>query len=138
MSAIEQKGNGFQPPAKLAQSWVDQGVLLLNASLSLSRFSVEGHPHQLSGHLRLWRPLVVHLLRYYAGQSHGPVAFILMGDAAQEAARSSGLALPDGAADTNIVLTPHPASGNEFLSGTNPFIRSNQLLRSMDEPPIRW
>lgn len=143
LSAIEQKGNGFQPPANLAQSWVDQGVLLLNASLSLSRFSVEGHPHQTSGHLRLWRPLVAHLLRYYAGRVHGPVVFIFMGDAAQEAARAAGLTLPeeprtDGPADTSIVLTPHPASGNEFLSGINPFAHSNQLLRSMDEPPIRW
>lgn len=133
LEAIERQGPDFPAPAHLAQSWVEQGVLLLNASLTLSRFSVEGHPHQLLGHLPLWRPLMAHLMRYFTTETERQVVCILMGEAA---ARSVDQAIDK---DTGLVVaTPHPAAGNEFLSAINPFSRCNELLLATGAEPIQW
>ena len=135
LEAIERSGNGLASPGELAQSWVDQGVLLLNSSLTISRFSVSGDPHQTRGHLPLWRPFVSHLLGYFARRC----VFILMGDVACEAGARAGLVGNGGAHPlSRVVVTAHPASGDAFLSGPNPFEHSNQLLTSLGAPPILW
>ena len=140
LDAIKRAGERFPAPPTLAQTWVDQGVLLLNSSLTISRFSVQGDPHQVRGHLRLWRPVMTHLLRYFSRRRNDPqVVFILMGDAACEAGRLSGLMnTPRDCQPERVVATPHPAFGDAFLSGPNPFAQSNDLLRSLGEPPIFW
>ncbi|MCY3820227.1 MAG: uracil-DNA glycosylase [Gammaproteobacteria bacterium] len=139
LEAITALENGFPTPAELAQSWVDQGVLLLNASLTLTRFAVDGDPHQTCGHLPLWRPLMAHLLRYFANRSGQPVVFLLFGHAAQSVANASGIV--DGTSvhrHPAIVVSPHPAEGNRFLEGSNPFVSCNSKLLAMDAAPIHW
>ena len=139
LEAVAAPGNGFPKPAQLAQTWVDQGVLLLNASLTLTRFAVKGDPHQSSGHLPLWRPLIGHLLRYFANRDSRPVAFMLFGDAAQHTAAASGIA-ERGAMRSHpaIVASPHPAEGNAFLKAPNPFALCNDKLKAMGAEPIHW
>ena len=57
-SEIETGDFAMDAPGKIADRWVGQGALLLNSALTLSRFSVEGDPHQVRGHLPLWRPFI--------------------------------------------------------------------------------
>ena len=139
IEAIQVAGTGFQRPQQLAQHWVDQGVLLLNASLTLSRFAVAGDPHQTNGHLPLWRPLMAHLIRHFAKRGDQPVTFMLFGEAARQAAAASGV-VECGEIDRHplFVASPHPAAGNDFLRGPNPFIRCNEKLRALRARPIHW
>ena len=140
LEAIATPSNGFPKPAYLAQSWVDQGVLLLNSSLTLSRFSVEGDPHQTRGHIPLWRPLIGHLLRYFGSErARQPVVFLLFGVAAKKAAIASGIF--DESTIRNhpaIVASPHPAEGNTYLQQANPFELCNRKLTAMGAAPINW
>ena len=139
LAAIEAPGNDFPAPGELAQSWVDQGVLLLNASLTISRFAIDGDPHQTNGHLALWRPVIGHLLRYFAHRPGQPVVFLLFGRAAQYAATASGV-VQGGSMNGHpaIVAAPHPAEGNDFLKGSNPFVQCNRKLEAMNAEPILW
>ena len=139
LAAIDAPGNGFPAPADLAQTWVNQGVLLLNASLTLSRFDVDGDPHQTSGHLPLWRPLIERILRYFCDPARQSVVFVLFGDAAQRAATASGI-VGGGSmfGHSSIVASPHPAVGNDFLRSSNPFELCNDKLLAMDAEPISW
>ena len=139
IEAIQAAGDGFPAPRQLAQHWVEQGVLLLNASLSLSRFAVAGDPHQIHGHLPLWRPLVAHLIRHFAMRARRPAVVLLFGEAARRAAAASGVVEP-GEIDAHplFVAAPHPAAGNDFLRCRNPFIRCNEQLQALPAPPIHW
>ena len=56
LAAIEAGAVDLEAPEALAERWVASGALLLNSSLTLSRFRREGDPHQVKGHLPLWRP----------------------------------------------------------------------------------
>ena len=139
MHAICDPESNFPAPDQLVQGWVKQGVLMLNASLTLSRFSVEGDPHQVRGHLPLWRPLIARLLNYFFNRASQPVVIILFGDAALEAALAGGI-VSDAELDTHpaIISLPHPAAGNEFLRHPNPFELCNERLVARNAEPIDW
>jgi len=138
---IETAQPRFPAPTELTDHWVDQGVLPLNASLTLTRFSVEGHPHQTQGHIPLWRPLMVRLMQHFA-ECGRPVCFLLFGTAAQDAAIASGIShLRCRRADNahpGVVCAPHPAAGDAFLAEQNPFSRCNRALVAQGGEPIDW
>lgn len=139
LAAIRDPASGFPSPAGLIQHWVEQGILLLNASLTISRFLVQGDPHQLRGHLPLWRPFMAQLIRYFYTRPSQPVMFLLFGGAAREAAVASGIA--SGARiDTHpsVIAMPHPAAGDEFLRLPNPFVLCNKKLLAKGAEPIQW
>jgi len=111
-----------------------QGVLLLNASLTLSRFRRDIDPHQARGHLPLWRPLMLAVLRHVA-RSEAPIAFLGFGDAAQALFDEAGL----DAMGRHIVLNrPHPAFADDYLAHPNPFTAANAHLAGAGVPPIDW
>lgn len=111
-----------------------EGVLLLNASLTLSRFRRDIDPHQARGHLPLWRPLMLAVLRHVA-RSDAPIVFLGFGDAAQALFEEAGLA----AIGRHIVLNrPHPAFADAYLAHPNPFAAANAHLAGAGEPPIDW
>jgi uracil-DNA glycosylase len=139
---IESGKLALEPAAEIADRWVRQGVLLLNSSLTISRFAVEGDPHQLRGHLPLWRPFIVSVLRHLAERGI-PVVFIGFGDQAAEALRCAGISGPsDGAvADQDkvgLILREHPAKGDRVLTQENPFTLGNRLLAEMGASPVSW
>ena len=136
LAAIEEGAVDLEPPDALADRWVASGVLLLNASLTLSRFQRAGDPHQVRGHLPLWRPLMVRVLEFLA-QRDAPVVFIGFGDAAGETLRAAGLDGAD-AGDERIVLHPHPAEAEAFLALENPLSLCNRRLRAMGAAPVGW
>jgi uracil-DNA glycosylase len=139
LAAITSPENQFESPTDLAQRWVSQGVLLLNSSLTISRFAVQGDPHQLAGHLPLWRPFIVQLLRYLIHDRPMPAVVCLFGDVAKAAYKNAVEQLPDPSiASSSTVVTEHPAAGDKFLGNTNPLTQCNSILVARGEEPIDW
>jgi len=130
-------------PSEIADRWVAEGVLLLNAALTLSRFQVAGDPHQVRGHLPLWRPLIMAVIRELIARAGRPVVFIGFGDPAADILRACGLIganaeQHEGAGRTACMLREHPARGDAVLAKPNPFIECNRLLVRMGARPIAW
>lgn len=137
LTAIEGGAVDLETPAALADRWVASGVLLLNTSLTLTRFRPEGDPHQLRGHLPLWRPLIVGILEHLA-KPDTPTVFIGLGDAAAQALEAAGLRGVDGDAGGRVILRAHPAAADEVLARENPFALCNRRLRAIGAAPVDW
>lgn len=136
LAAIESGTVGLDTPDQLARRWIDHGVLLLNTSLTLSRFAVGVDPHQSRGHLPLWRPLIVHVLSYLRDRGT-PIAFLGFGDAAAETLRLAGIDA-SCAAPAVCVLRQHPAFAEQVLGRDNPFVLCNSHLAAMGAAPVAW
>ena len=136
LAAIEQGAVDLETPEALADRWVASGVLLLNSSLTLTRFRREGDPHQVQGHLPLWRPLMIRVLTHLAERGT-PVVILGFGDAAAETLRATGLHGSD-AGDERVILRPHPAAAQEVRAQENPFSLCNRRLRAMGAAPVNW
>jgi len=131
-AAIEAGSIDLEPANAIADRWVDSGALLLNASLTLSRFQVSIDPHQSRGHLPLWQPLMIGVLRHLAGTGQ-PIVFLGFGEAAAQTLRLAGIEEGE-----NCILREHPARGDAVLSLPNPFILGNERLRALGAAPIDW
>lgn len=107
--------------------WARQGVLLLNAVLTVP----VGRP---GGHRGWgWEALVAEVLAAVAAR--GPCAFLLWGGPAQRLAR------PHLADPRHLVVeTPHPSplSAHRGFLGSRPFGRLDAWLAARGEPPIDW
>jgi uracil-DNA glycosylase len=126
----------IEPAAEIMDPWVRQGVLLLNSSFTLSRFKVEGDPHQTAGHLPLWRPVVAAVLRHLAA-SGTPTAFMGFGTQAADALGDAGIA--EGIhGPVACILREHPARAEAVLALENPFVACNEALAALGAAPIRW
>jgi len=126
----------IEPAGRIADRWVGQGVLLINSALTISRFKVEGDPHQLRGHLPLWRPFIVGVLKHLAERS-APIVFVGFGGQAADALRAAGIV--EGAEGTiGCILREHPARGDAMLALDNPFLLANRMLSAMGAEPISW
>lgn len=137
----------LQPPGKLFDHWQKQGVLFLNAGLTLSRFKKGGSDHQLRGHIPLWRPVVQGILRVIATRSSGHVVFLLWGKVARDFFDESGIeqaAKDAGTWQTRVrtVTQAHPAAANDdgplFFREPNTFLDANRALREMGGERIEW
>jgi len=135
LADIESGAIGLESPSELADRWVADGVLLLNSSLTLSRFKVEVDAHQSRGHLPLWRPLIQKVLTHLAGLKR-PIVFIGFGDAAIDNLRLAGVAEPE--TPLAAVLREHPARADAVLAVENPFLACNRHLEAMGVKPIAW
>jgi uracil-DNA glycosylase len=138
---IEAKTFAIEPASTIADRWVSEGVLLLNSALTLTRFAVAGDPHQIRGHLPLWRPLLVATIRYLVARG-APLIIIGFGRQAADTLTESGVAV-SLAGETQsgpvvCILREHPARGNEVLALPNPFVIANRRLAAMKESPVSW
>jgi uracil-DNA glycosylase len=128
--------SGFENTDAVADRWVNEGVLLLNASLTLSRFKVDIDPHQSHGHLPFWQPLMLGVIRMLLARNL-PVVFIGFGDAAARILRKAGL--EEGhVGQVGCILRDHPAFAEAVLTRPNPFILCNSYLETMGARPIAW
>ena len=136
LADIESGRVQLEAPSALSDRWVGSGVLLLNSALTLSRFDPEVGPHQARGHLPLWRPVLLAVLRHLASRRR-PLVCIGFGDTA---ASILGEAIPEdgSAAAPCTILRPHPAAADELLELENPFALCNRHLESMGGPPVDW
>ena len=105
--------------------WVDQGVLLLNTSLTVREGDAGSH------RLWPWKNVTGAALRALA-ERDGPLVAVLWGREAQWAAPLlNGVAIVQSA-------HPSPLSARRGFFGSRPFSRVNDLLVSQGGDPIDW
>lgn len=118
---------GFVPDNGCLVPWARQGVLLLNAVLTVRDSSPNSH--QKLGWER-FTDRVIELL----SQRSEPIIFLLWGNNAKKK-----LEFID--TKKHIVLQaahPSPLSAHNGFFGCNHFSKTNQLLKSMGKQPINW
>lgn len=108
-------------------SWAQQGVLLLNTTLTV----VEGQPgsHSSIG----WESLSTDIIRYLS-EFHEGIVYILWGKHAQR----KGMYIDPY---KNLILeAPHPSplSAYRGFFGSRPFSRANKYLEEVGKTPIEW
>ena len=143
IAAIESGAIDLPAPDGLLDHWGRQGVLALNAAFTLSRFQIAGDPHQVRGHLPLWRPVVRRILRHLADREGRPVVFLIWGEPAAEVLATAEIEPEARTAGrwgrtVDSVAKPHPADGAGFLAPPNTFEACNAKLTAMGATPIRW
>jgi uracil-DNA glycosylase len=127
---------GFEPPDAIADRWVGEGVLLLNASLTLSRFAVSIDPHQARGHLPFWQPLMLRLLEVLRDRQK-PLSVICFGSAAAETIGQAGMVEGENG-HVHVVLREHPAFADAVLGKPNPFLLTNAFLEARGAGSVAW
>jgi uracil-DNA glycosylase len=107
--------------------WAQQGVLLLNSSLSVA----DGQP---GAHLDWgWQKFTDHLIQKLE-EAHPNIVFILWGKFAQHKKNLIPI-------DTHAVIEsahPSPFSAHRGFFGSKPFSKCNELLESFSRSPIQW
>lgn len=113
--------NGYLAP------WAKQGVLLLNAVLTVRAHQANSHKNQ--GWERFTDAIITAL-----GQREQPLVFLLWGSYAQKK-----LPLIDTTRHT-VIQSPHPSplSAQRGFFGSRPFSRTNQALMTFGVDPIDW
>ncbi|MCX2486486.1 uracil-DNA glycosylase [Pedobacter sp. MR2016-24] len=125
---LETDIEGFKTPAhgNLTQ-WADEGVLLLNASLTVRAH--EPGSHQGKG----WEAFTDQAISQLSGQKEGLV-FLLWGKFAQNKS-----ALIDETRHTVIKSAhPSPFSAYNGFFGSKPFSKTNAILIAKGKKPINW
>jgi uracil-DNA glycosylase len=107
--------------------WAEQGVLLLNASLTV-RAGTPGS-HQKRG----WEMFTDMVIKTLSDKKEG-IVFILWGAFAQAKAE-----LIDESKHY-IIKSPHPSpfSADRGFFGSKPFSKANEILKKQGEKPIDW
>ncbi|ANJ67552.1 uracil-DNA glycosylase [Halothiobacillus diazotrophicus] len=111
--------------------WADQGVLLLNAVLTVPARQPAGHQNQG------WELITDAAISALAAREK-PVVFVLWGAAAQ---RKAALIAPHNHNQRHLIIqSPHPSplSAYRGFFGSRPFSRINDFLQQHGEPPIDW
>lgn len=123
---------GFKPPEHGSLvSWAEQGVLLLNATLTVRA----GKP--LSHHKKGWERFTDALICALA-ERKDPIVFILWGKSAIDKFKhAAGNHL---SASHLILQGPHPSplSAYQGFFGSKPFSRTNAFLKAHGKRPIDW
>jgi len=113
------------PPREILFKWIDQGVMFLNASLTLG---TGGCPTYLEDHSVLWEEPMYHILTSIANMTD-PI-FVLIGKDAWKFDISS-----------RTIKVSHPVARKETLipwNGSSVFSRISQLMVENNDMPIRW
>lgn len=108
--------------------WAEQGVLLLNTSLTVR----EGEP---ASHTHLpWKKVCQHLVQHVLNQKN-PLVLIQWGRHAQEFCKE--LVFEN---NQHQILSPHPSpfSANRGFFGSKPFSLTNKLLLSEHITEVNW
>ena len=109
------------------KKWTEEGVLLLNAVLTVR--AGQAASHRGMG----WEQFTDHVIELLNAR-HDPVVFILWGAFAQ-----SKIPMITNPAHC-IIKSPHPSplSANRGFFGSRPFSRTNAFLESVGKTPIDW
>lgn len=107
--------------------WAEQGVLLLNAVLTVRSGAAASHQG------RGWEHFTDAIITQISEQREG-VVFLLWGNYA--IAKKSLI----DASRHHIITSPHPSpfSANRGFFGSRPFSRANAHLESVSKTPIIW
>jgi uracil-DNA glycosylase len=119
------------PPHGCLLSWAHQGVLLLNATLSVRSSSPKSHYGQG------WEVFTDHVISEIA-QLDRPIVFMLWGKSAQEKCLH---ALGPSLSKKHLVLQtthPSPFSARSGFLGCRHFSKANDFLEKSGVAPIDW
>ena len=107
--------------------WAEQGVLLLNASLTVRAASPGSHQK------RGWETFTDTVIKKVSDEKEG-IVFILWGSFAQAKAE-----LIDQTKH-HIIKSPHPSpfSADRGFFGSKPFSKTNEILVKEGKKPIAW
>jgi uracil-DNA glycosylase len=115
------------PPHGNLEAWARQGVLLLNATLTVRGGSAASHQK------RGWETFTDQVIRVVNDKTD-PVVFILWGASARRKRE-----LIDTDRHTIIESAhPSPLSAHNGFLGSRPFSRTNSALESMGREPVDW
>ena len=109
------------------EPWARQGVLLLNAVLTVQAH--RANSHQGKG-WEIFTDKIISLLN----QREKPMVFILWGSPARR--KKAMITNPKHC----IIESPHPSplSAYRGFFGSHPFSRANEFLKSVGQEPINW
>ncbi len=115
------------PASGNLERWADQGVLLLNATLTV-------RAHQAASHQKHgWETFTDAVIRKVAeGREH--VVFILWGAYAQKKA----ILIPPGKHLVLKAVHPSPLAAHNGFFGSRPFSQTNAYLEAHGAAPINW
>lgn len=123
-----QRDVGFVPPVHgFLQAWAEQGVLLLNAVLTVERFKPASH--QGKG----WERFTDRVVSLLNERKEGLV-FLLWGSYAQKKGQFISR-------QRHLVLEsahPSPLSAHRGFLGNGHFSKTNHWLQQHGQPPIEW
>lgn len=109
-------------------NWAKQGVLLLNATLTVRRQAPLSHRN------KGWERFTDQVIRKLA-EIQMPIVFILWGKSAQD--KCKRIEIPE----RHLVLkAPHPSplSAHQGFFGSKPFSKTNAFLAAHGLKPIQW
>ncbi len=119
---------GFRiPKSGYLARWAEQGVLMLNAVLTVRAHTPNSHKN------KGWETFTDAILRKVA-EKQERVVFVLWGGYAQKKAK-----LVDGS--RHVILSsahPSPLSARNGFFGSKPFSAINEALQQVGKPPIDW
>ena len=117
----------YIPDNGYLKKWADQGVLLLNTSLTVR--AGEPNSHEKLG----WEILTDRIIKLLNDREK-PIVFILWGRNAQS--KEPFITNPKHL----IIKSPHPSpfSASRGFFGSKPFSRTNGFLKSVGQEPIDW
>ena len=116
-----------RPTHGLLEPWAEQGVLLLNATLTVRAHNAASH--QLQG----WEIFTDQVLRV-VNEKTDRIVFVLWGASARKKK-----SLIDTARHTIIESAhPSPLSAHRGFFGSKPFSRTNESLAAAGRSPIDW
>ena len=117
----------FVPNNGYLKSWADQGVLLLNTSLTV--IANKANSHQKIG----WEKFTDRVIQVL-NEREDPVIFILWGSNARSKKKYID------ASRHYIIESVHPSplSAYNGFFGSKPFSKTNALLEEMGKTPIDW
>jgi uracil-DNA glycosylase len=115
------------PESGNLERWADQGVLLLNATLTVRAHQAASHQN------RGWEIFTDAVIKCLSDNKEN-IVYILWGASAQR----KGATIDTS---KNLVLkSPHPSpySADRGFFGNGHFIKTNEYLKSKNLPPIVW
>jgi len=116
-----------RPPSGCLTHWAEQGVLLLNAVLTV-------RAHEANSHKDKGWELFTDVIIRKVNEKPDPVIFVLWGGYAQKKEK-----LIDVTRHTIIKSAhPSPLSANNGFLGSKPFSKINQTLRARGQAEIDW
>lgn len=120
------------PPHGCLLSWASQGILLLNATLTVRK----GEP--LSHHGKGWEKFTDAVMQRLL-ERKDPLIFVLWGKSAQDKCRFVR-EQSEAFAHHFILTAPHPSpySANSGFFGCRHFSKINELLAQQGKKPISW
>lgn len=124
---IESDTGAKMPSSGSLDNWSRQGVLLLNATLTVRANKPGSHQHQG------WEEFTDAAIKAVSEKKEH-VVFILWGKYAQEKGKVIN-------AQKHFILSaPHPSpfSAHSGFFGSKPFSKTNDYLKSIGEKPIDW